>query len=45
MINIPSPLRWLLIIVFSLSLIYIGFLREKKLLIVEKGIPILLPIK
>jgi hypothetical protein len=37
--NIPSSLRWLLIILFSLSLVYIGFKREKKLLIIEKGIP------
>lgn len=40
MANIPSSLRWLLIFLFSISLIYIGFKREKKLLIVEKGIPI-----
>ena len=39
MANIPSSLRWLLIFLFSISLIYIGFKREKKLLIVEKGIP------
>ena len=42
MTKIPSPFRWILIILFSLSLIYIGFKREKKLLIVEKGIPIFL---
>ena len=39
MTNIPSPLRWTLILLFTLSLVYIGFKREKKLLIVEKGIP------
>lgn len=39
MTNIPSPLRWTLILIFTLSLVYIGFKREKKLLIVEKGIP------
>lgn len=39
MTNFPSPLRWTLILLFTLSLVYIGFQREKKLLIVEKGIP------
>lgn len=40
MLNITSLIRWLLILLFTLSLVYIGFKREKKLLIVEKGIPI-----
>jgi len=37
--NIPSPLRWLLIILFAILLLNIGFKREKKLLIIEKGVP------
>ena len=40
MINsIPSPLRQFRIILFSIILINVGFKREKKLLIIEKGIP------
>ncbi|MBK9636626.1 MAG: hypothetical protein IPO63_01940 [Bacteroidetes bacterium] len=37
--NIPSPLRWLLIALFAILLLNIGFKREKKLLIIEKGVP------
>lgn len=40
--NIPSPLRWLLIVLFAIILINIGFKREKKLLILEKGVPTLI---
>lgn len=40
--NISSPLRWLLIVLFAIILINVGFKREKKLLIIEKGIPTLI---
>lgn len=39
MANISFPLRWLLIILFTLTLVYVGLKREKKLLIIESGTP------
>jgi hypothetical protein len=43
MVNkISSPLRWFLIVLFAILLINVGFKREKKLLIIENGIPTLI---
>jgi len=36
-ITLPDPLRWALIVVLSLLLLYFGFKRENKLVILEKG--------
>jgi hypothetical protein len=43
MVNkISSPLRWLFIILLAFLLIFVGFKREKNLLIIENGIPTLI---
>jgi len=33
----PNFIRWTLILLFSLSLVFVGFKREKNLLLLEKG--------
>lgn len=38
--QIPGHIRWILIVMLAVSLVWLGFKRERKLLIVEKGIPV-----
>lgn len=38
LIHVSDPLRWSLILILTLSMIWVGFKRESKLLIIEKGI-------
>lgn len=37
--RLSNPIRWSLIILLSVTLVYVGFKREKHLLLIEKGIP------
>lgn len=38
--SLSDPIRWAMIILLGFLLVWVGFSREKKLLIIEKGVPV-----